>query len=289
MFLSIVVSCLTLYDFSTAGINVTVSKKIYNIQAGDDVTLQCSINSDEGLDYVHWKKDKNNIFDSGIYNKYSGSTLTDPSLTIHDTNESDSGVYQCNGRRGSVFNSSQVSLHVTRDTFTVSIYPDSANITALEGSDVTPRSCASDDCPAAYCEIEWTVPSGERKKSNIFTKPITIDQAGEYKCIARAGNVSQSKSIYVTVKYAASALRLIPNDTLYSHEEGTTIPDIQCVAECNPTCEMSWHHDRSGPIFEGRNLSLRNIERSKDGNYMCKAANSLGTRNINLTVLSLCK
>ncbi|XP_033756268.1 hemicentin-2-like [Pecten maximus] len=86
---------------------------------------------------------------------------------------------------------------------------------------------------------------------------------------------------------AGSDIRLIPEDTHYIYKEGTAIPDIRCVADCNPTCEMSWYHDRTGHITTGSNLSLMEMERSKDGNYTCKATNSRGTRTLNLAVVSL--
>ncbi|XP_021347489.1 hemicentin-2-like isoform X2 [Mizuhopecten yessoensis] len=141
------------------------------------------------------------------------------------------------------------------------------------------------------CAIYWTGPTttyqAGRRGPNLLIRHADKTYRGVYVCVASNDYGNISTSLRVNVNYAGSDIKLVPNDTHYSDKEGTVLPDIRCVAECNPACEMSWYHDRTGRLVEGSTLSLKNMKRSKDGNYMCNATNNLGTQTLSLTVVSL--
>ena len=63
---------------------------------GNNITLQCDIDGFPETSRVYWTRDNTEINTSNT-NKYSGSILSEPSLTIIDVAFSDAGVYSCCG------------------------------------------------------------------------------------------------------------------------------------------------------------------------------------------------
>ncbi|XP_033756267.1 hemicentin-2-like [Pecten maximus] len=370
-----------------ARFGVTVSQRSYYIQAGDDVTLQCSISSTDGLDRVYWKKRERTVYgsDRGPNDKYSGSSITDPSLTIHNTTLPDSEYYYCHGRKGNKDKSKHIYLQVTEVTvrktsytmpigtsvtlectilprigltdvywtkggqqvysysrmpnpkysgswwfkpsltirntvvgdtgnytckgqisqgdvssspliltsslirlkvykpFTVSILPDSSNIIIEEGHHPQTRTCTSDDC-SDDCEMEWTLPNGVKKRSNIFTKPITKDEAGIYTCTVRSRNQTQSQSFYVTVNYGPKSISLSSPNSM-TVQEGHRIHPVTCQAECSPACSFVWTGPNTGKYGQsGAYLNLGYSNKRDRGIYSCMAYNDFGNISSSLWI-----
>ena len=66
---------------------------------GNDVTLVCTITSTPSYNEVKWGKGMHGIPTEVVIdsNKYTGSTVNTPSLTIHSADSSDVGYYTCYG------------------------------------------------------------------------------------------------------------------------------------------------------------------------------------------------
>lgn len=66
-----------------------------NIQAskGDNIQLECNHESYPEPSLVFWNRDGENINVSD--SKYNGGTINEPSLTIINTEQKDSGIYMC--------------------------------------------------------------------------------------------------------------------------------------------------------------------------------------------------
>jgi hypothetical protein len=66
---------------------------------GNDVTLVCTITSIPSYNEVKWDKGMHGIPTEVVIdsNKYTGSTVNTPSLTIHSADSSDVGYYTCYG------------------------------------------------------------------------------------------------------------------------------------------------------------------------------------------------
>ncbi|XP_052084592.1 adhesion G protein-coupled receptor L4-like isoform X2 [Mytilus californianus] len=87
------------YIYSQAVPNVFVRESSYTVQLGSSITLECDVSSDIQLLSVEWwRRIKNDVFvitSSSNTNKYSGSTISNPSLTVISMTESDQGIYTC--------------------------------------------------------------------------------------------------------------------------------------------------------------------------------------------------
>ena len=97
-------------------LNVDILGGPYVVEEGKSVTLQCNISGNSTLQSVHWFK--NNSESSQLINvkgKYSGSTTSKPSLTIHQISQSvDEARYICSAKNIAGWkNSSAVLLTVT--------------------------------------------------------------------------------------------------------------------------------------------------------------------------------
>lgn len=76
---------------------VTVAQDSYAVTTGTTVTLQCSVFAIPQATSIIWDRVVNGVRDSmdTTSNRYSGATVNNPSLTIHNTEGDDSGIYRC--------------------------------------------------------------------------------------------------------------------------------------------------------------------------------------------------
>ncbi|XP_069139776.1 hemicentin-1-like isoform X2 [Argopecten irradians] len=269
---------------------VTVSRTSYIVKAGQPITLTCEIQPASTLELVYWTKlGHGEIFWSSLGRRltslywYDGSTLQNPSLIIKSTKVDDSGSYTCVGRISDLdFQSSPVRLRVHKP-FTASVLPNDRDIATLEGMRLEQRTCISRDC-GENCDIQWTLPNGEKSKSDIFTEPIRQADAGKYTCTVRSMDVEKSKSFYVSVNYGPKDIALSP-PTNMTVREGRQIPVVTCQAQCSPSCSYVWR----GPDVRkysrpSGTLSLGTATKSHAGVYVCMAKNDHGNLSIALNV-----
>lgn len=82
------------------------------------------------------------------------------------------------------------------------------------------------------------------------------------------------------------SVTLLPPDTQYNVTEGSNVININCTADCRPTCNYMW----SGPnVPSGTTnvLILENIQQNHTGVFNCTATNKIGrmiSSNVNLNV-----
>ncbi|XP_021366464.1 hemicentin-2-like [Mizuhopecten yessoensis] len=207
-------------------------------------------------------------------------------LSLGRLDTSKDGTYTCTARGGTRTETVTINVTTSYGPKTISLSPP-GDVSVEEEERIDVRCQAS--CSPS-CDICWTGPNtyqAGRRGPNLLIRHADRTDRGVYVCVASNDYGNISTSLRVNVNYAGSDIKLVPNDTHYSDKEGTVLPDIRCVAECNPACEMSWYHDRTGRLVVGSTLSLKNMKRSKDGNYMCNATNNLGPQTLSLTVVSL--
>ncbi|XP_021358581.1 intercellular adhesion molecule 5-like [Mizuhopecten yessoensis] len=69
---------------------------------------------------------------------------------------------------------------------------------------------------------------------------------------------------------------LSPPDTAYTRNEGDTLPDITCTADCRPDCTFIWTKPDNTNFSASAVLSLGQLDRSENGTYRYTAGNEVG-------------
>ena len=97
---------------------VQVLSTTYSVLFGGTIDLGCQVKANPSATNVYWQKLLNGVLitvdmSTNNFNKYSGSTVQSPSLTIISTTESDQGNYICSAiNSAGTSSSSQTFLDV---------------------------------------------------------------------------------------------------------------------------------------------------------------------------------
>ena len=82
---------------------------------------------------------------------------------------------------------------------------------------------------------------------------------------------------------------ITPPTQSYILKETENLNKIQCTADCNSNCTMTW----SGPNLPAGTtsvLNLQNINRNQAGNYQCTASNNISSKtSVVVNVVVQCK
>ena len=101
---------------------VQVLSNAYSVIFGTTVVLGCRVISNPPATYVYWQHIVNGVLitvdmSTNNFNKYSGSTVQSPSLTIISNTEADEGNYMCSATNAvGTTNSTQTFLDVVGST-----------------------------------------------------------------------------------------------------------------------------------------------------------------------------
>ncbi|XP_060077998.1 sialoadhesin-like, partial [Ylistrum balloti] len=306
MFLSFVFHCLTLVSFASARLRVTVSKRYCGVQAGNDVTLQCSIDSNEGTYSVFWRKSQHGKIysstDSRINDKYSGSSPTNPSLTIHDSNEADSGDYRCVGTtdRGNR-RSDWIRLYVTDVRVPKTTYSVLAGRTITLECSILP--------PKYLSNVHWTKEGGQAqvfssvsprntkysgssyRMPSLTIRDTNVKDTGTYTCrgLKSTGKTYSRSPLNLTgspitlTVYNPFAVTIKPSKENISKQIGDFLPERTCVSDdCRGKCEVVW------TLPNGRkkkdNIFNKNISKDDTGKYTCTISNEAQSESISFYV-----
>ncbi|XP_069115196.1 carcinoembryonic antigen-related cell adhesion molecule 5-like isoform X2 [Argopecten irradians] len=82
-----------------------------------------------------------------------------------------------------------------------------------------------------------------------------------------------------------TSLRLSPPERIVLREEGEMLQNINCTAECEPTCSFVWTKPDKTILTESSVLSLGTVDRSQTGVYSCNARNIDGESVIPLLLV----
>ncbi|ELU16509.1 hypothetical protein CAPTEDRAFT_185471 [Capitella teleta] len=262
-----------------------------NVVAGDDVTLTCSadyLGNPEGI--YKWKKP-------------NGRTQDGENLNIENVNvNEDEGDYECY-----VENDVAQGTSATH-TLTVNIVPGveqdlESEKSVVNTDDSFSISCAFRAKPAA--SVAWKRDDDSALPSDIFSSTLINEvgdgkftittstvtwnsesdsterrgQGGKMLCEADNGirDPVKSNTMDLTIQYAPYGLTIAPGSSSVELNEGDTLPDRVCSANCEPSCSFTWHfNSEDGDVVENSDtLSMQNVQRGKHGSYFCKASNEI--------------
>ncbi|XP_021373082.1 hemicentin-2-like isoform X2 [Mizuhopecten yessoensis] len=146
-----------------------------------------------------------------------------------------------------------------------------------------------DLCTPDVCSCVSTSTGGRGTVFRWVIQPQTGDHGSVWFC--KRTNLKLTDQILDSPDFTLSvadgpgtSLALSPQDTLYTRNEGETLPDITCTADCRPGCTFVWTKPDNTNFTASAVLSLGQLDRSKHGTYRCTAWNVIGTSGITTSV-----
>ncbi|XP_052061300.1 hemicentin-1-like isoform X5 [Mytilus californianus] len=287
---------------------VTVDQSSYSANKGSDITLQCSYTANPAATMVRWERTNGNsvvdIGDTTNNNKYGGSTVSSPSLIIYNAEESDEGNYKCK-----VTNSVGTGISTTTNLDVVGnipivTVPTSAYTVNVDGSITLACQVTADP---THNSVYWqkvtggntqtiTINGGKYSGSSISTPSLTISNAqfadaGTYYCYAtNTVGTGSSTQVVLAVSGNTPSVSLTQNAMTVNYGNNVT---IGCVVSANPshtsvywqkisggqtvTIDMSNTNKYGGGTVASPSLYIIRADTSDAANYVCFAANSVGT------------
>ncbi|XP_052103319.1 hemicentin-1-like [Mytilus californianus] len=280
----------------------------YKIEIGNSINLTCIIFSTPSASSVQWNRIINNVpFAINVPTnptKYSGATITTPSLTIYNCDTGDEGYYTCQATNAvGTGTSTQTFLNVQGTLPVVTIAQ--SQYYATVGSSVT-MGCTVSANPV-YTLVSWqkvlngvaaniNLSQTSKYSGSVITSPsltiinvVTADQ-GYYTCSAQ-NSVGTGTSSQTYLGILGSVPVVTVQSTNYSVNVGYSIT-LNCSVNANPTAiSVTWkryinniamHIDMSNGRYGGSSvgspsLVISNTVMSDEGFYICTATNDVGS------------
>ncbi|XP_069107396.1 basement membrane-specific heparan sulfate proteoglycan core protein-like [Argopecten irradians] len=256
---------------------VTVDQPQYSVITGQAITLGCTVAASPGHTSVFWQKIRRgttmNVNIDG--NKYQGSSVVHPDLTVTNTSVSDQGSYTCSATNlVGTGTSTPTTLTVTGSVPTVTI--SQAAYTVITGQTVTLGCTVSASPP--HTSVYW-----QRIDSGVT---ITLNIDG----IKYFGSTVTSPSLTITSASSIPAV-LVPQTT-YEVTTGAAVTLI-CNVNANPTAQsvlweklheilfiqvvITTNNRYAGGTVNVPSLTITDSQPPDSGTYRCSATNSVGT------------
>ncbi|XP_052103246.1 hemicentin-1-like [Mytilus californianus] len=274
--------------------NVTVSN-VSPVEFGNSVTINCTVTSTPAATQIVWQRTVNNVnttIDISS-NRYSGGTTSNPSLTIHNVQADDQGLYFCQASNiVGTGSSNTVNLTVIGDPPT-SIAISPSQITVNESQAIT-ATCTAKGSP--IITYTWFKENSNTQLSTGSVLQITSStrtNAGTYQCRASNNYGNSNATVRVDVRH-------IPYVTTTQPPQGIVgqAITIQCSYVSHPTAtNVIWSKGNQGITVDGSkyvggslsnpSLTIINLTASDEGPYTCSVLNSMGQSNSSFVTLSV--
>ncbi|CAC5377793.1 unnamed protein product [Mytilus coruscus] len=260
--------------------SVTVGQG-YTIALGNSITLTCTVFATPSATSVQWNRITNNvpvaINVASNPTKYSGATVSTPSLTISNSVESDEGYYTCQATNSvGTGTSTQTFLNVQGTIPVVTIAQSQYSVTV--GSSVT-MVCTVSANPA-HTSVNW-----QRVVNGVATN-INLSQTSKY-----SGSSTSSPSLTVLNAvisdegyYTCSAQNSVGTGTSSQTflDVSGSVPVVTVTNSVGTGISSSTFLDVLGNI-----PVVTTPTAAYTGTYVCYATNSVGTGQSTQVVLAV--
>ncbi|XP_018563145.1 lachesin [Anoplophora glabripennis] len=303
-FVVILCCCSTSFAQRSPTISYITQTQIKDI--GGTVELACSVQYTEGYSVIWMKVDKLQnsnslpistgssliLHDSRFSLRYDATSST-YLLQIKDIQETDAGYYQCQILISpSSRVTGEVELQVRRPPF---ISDNSTRSVVVSEGEAVEMECYAGGYPPP--KIQWRrennaiLPTGGSiYRGNILKiKQIKKEDRGTYYCVAENG-VGRGTKRNIAVEVEFAPVVSVPRPRLGQALQFDM--DLECHVEAYPPPAITWEkeditlsnnqhykisHFAVADEITDTTLRVITIEKRQYGNYVCKAANKLGT------------
>ncbi|XP_053700127.1 B-cell receptor CD22-like isoform X2 [Synchiropus splendidus] len=251
-------------------VRVTNPNRREGVAAEDTVTLTCSASGNPAPTY-HW-------FRPGQAGS-EGQDLIIPSITV-----SQSGRYRCEARNKHGHEDSSLDLDVQ---FSPEVEITASATSIRQGQKMDLRCTVKRSSPDAT-SFQWQKDQRDVSSAQTYTvTSIQPEHAGFYTCTAwNSIGAGTSDPLQIQVEYRPKNTRIQVPSGLNGRVSAGKELRLTCVTEASPAAHsFSWLHgsSRHTPLshywhIDSRNtMTIKNVQRSDEGCYMCSATNSIGT------------
>ncbi|XP_048778626.2 hemicentin-1-like isoform X2 [Ostrea edulis] len=295
--------------------SVSVSQTSYSIFVGSSVTMDCSVSGNPAINNVFWSVTRNgftNTVSTTGGSRYSNGDINNPSLTLSNAQQSDTGVFTCKAQNAAgTTDSNPITLTVTGTVPTVTVTQSSYSV--FTNNDIT-MTCSVSANPAAT--ITWvfspssggqtTISSSSTKYtfassstfSSLTVKTANSNDQGSYACTA--SNAVGTNQATATLSVTGN-LPFVNMQSTYSVVTGSDII-MTCSVTASPAVNsITWQfqsasggsfvsisssskYSISGSSGTSSSLTVRSSAGTDNGRYRCQATNQVGTRTATTTL-----
>ncbi|XP_063440664.1 hemicentin-1-like isoform X2 [Mytilus trossulus] len=297
---------------------VTVTTSAYMVNVDSSITLECQVTADPTHNSVYWQKVIGNNTETLTINggKYNGSSVSNPNLTISNTQFSDAGSYYCYARNMlGVGSSTQIILAVTGtwNAPSVSLIHNAMNVDF--GNNVT-IGCVISANPS-HTSVYWKKISGVQAitidmtntnkygggtlaSPSLYIISADTSDAADYICFAtNSFGTGQSSQGTLTVQGIIPVVTVTTSAYMVNVDSSIT---LECQVTADPThSSVYWQKvignntetltinggKYNGSSVSNPNLTISNTQFSDAGSYYCYARNMLGVGSSTQIILAV--
>uniref|UniRef100_A0A8C1UL38 Heparan sulfate proteoglycan 2 n=1 Tax=Cyprinus carpio TaxID=7962 RepID=A0A8C1UL38_CYPCA len=265
-----------------ASLVVKVYPERVQVVQGLPVTLRCQV-SGYPPHYFHWSREDGRPISSTAERRRQGTELHFPSVQ-----PSDAGIYICTCRDQRSSNRSKAEIVVTTlPSKPIEVFIEEPKLQSVAVGSTVSFICTAKSKLPAYTLV-WTrirngkLPNRAMDFNGILTiQNVQPEDAGTYVCTGSnmLGMDEGTATLYVPATEGAQPVATI-NPPVLTVQQGQRA-EFRCTVTGNPTPAVEWiegpgNRISSKAVIRNGLLTIPSVDRSDEGEYICKALNTHG-------------